>query len=341
MYRLIVAIAALTLLAGTALSLDIGEKAGRFTFTDIRYLPRTLDDFPESEAYVILFTSTTCPLARRYAPKLNDLYAAYHERGVQFLAVNASPEDSVADEAKRAIEFDIPFPVSKDFTGEAVAALGATRTPEVVVLDKERRLRYRGRIDNQYRLSGVQPEPGRQDLRMALEDVLAGREVAVPETEAEGCSITPIELPAPKTELTYAEHIAPIVNKHCVECHRPGAATPFALLNYEQVSSKAKMIAEVVQQERMPPWFGAREFGPFLNERGLSETEKLTIMQWAKYGKAPGDLAKAPAPPELVAAAARQGAGQDMPRGQLALSAELKQWLRRELGLEAGEEPQG
>src|SRR5207253_6648887 len=104
--------------------------------------------------------------------------------------VNAADEDSVVAMATQAVQHGVDFPFVKDVGGACARALGVRRTPEVVVLDGERRLRYRGRIDDRYRLGGTRPAPTRRDLKEALDAVLAGREVTVTETEVDGCPIT-------------------------------------------------------------------------------------------------------------------------------------------------------
>src|SRR5207253_8555125 len=144
--------------------------------------------------------------------------------------------------AYQAMQHDVEFPFVKDFHGECARALGATRTAQVIVLDAQRKIRYRGRIDNQYRLGGVKPTADREDLKEAIEDVLAGRKVRVKETIVEGCAISfPQSLP-PNNSLIYAKDIAPILNKHCVQCHRPDGEAPFSLISYERVSAKARTI---------------------------------------------------------------------------------------------------
>src|SRR5436309_1818257 len=113
----------------------IGAPVERFTFKDIHYLPRTLDDLGEAKAYVIVFTTTACPLVQRYLPRLKELSSQYGEKGVRFLALNVGPEDSLKEIAYQALEYGVEFPVGKDFDGQCARALGASRTPEVVVLD--------------------------------------------------------------------------------------------------------------------------------------------------------------------------------------------------------------
>jgi len=274
----------------------IGDTVGKLTFTDIRSLPRTFDDFGKKKAIALVFVNTTCPVAKRYLPVLQALEKDYRAKDVQFVAVNAADEDSLIEMATQAVTFDVEFPFVKDFGGVCARALGATRTPQVVILDAERRIRYRGRIDDQFRLGGVRKEPTTHELKDALDAILAGKKVATSETEVDGC---PITFPANRKakDVTFAEHVAPILQKHCWECHKDGGSAPFALTSYKQAASKAAGIAEVITDQRMPPWFASHEFGPFVNRRGLSDAERTIVTDWAKIGAPAGDLAKAPAPP--------------------------------------------
>ncbi len=278
--------------------IKIGAPIGNLTFKDIHYLPRSLNDFSGKKAFVLVFTNTTCPVVQRYLPALNEMDKEYRDQGVQFVAVNVGEEDSIVGMAAQAVKFGVEFPFVKDFEGACARAVGARRTPEVVVLDGQRTLRYRGRIDDQYRLGGTKAEPGRRDLKEAIADILAGREVRVKETPVDGCLITFPGERKPKVALTYAEHIAPLIQKHCQECHRPGTPAPFSLLTYKQVAAKGETIAEVVAEQRMPPWYASPEHGPFVNRRGLSAEERDRVVQWVRAGMPLGDESKLPkAPP--------------------------------------------
>lgn len=275
----------------------IGSQVKEFTFTDIRYLPRTLSDFGDRTAYVLVFTTLDCPIVKRSLPKLRKLDEAYRDQGVQFVAINVGPSDAVVDVASQAVQADLGFPFAKDFKGEVVAAVGATRTPECVVLDSQRRLRYRGCIDSEFRLGGVRPDVGREDLREAIEDVLAGREVRVEQTPVDGCLITKPRRPQPR-DLTYYRDIAPLMRAHCQACHQADSAAPFSLLTLEEVDAHAAMIAEVVTQRRMPPWHAASAHGQFANNLSLSSDDIATIVDWATGDRIAGDPADAPPPLE-------------------------------------------
>jgi thiol-disulfide isomerase/thioredoxin len=297
--RLISALAFALLTAGAGRAADapkIGDAVGKLKFTDIRSLPRTLDDFGKKKAVVLVFVNTSCPVAERYLPTLQALEKEYRDKDVQFVAVNAAEEDTVIAMATQAVKFEVEFPFVKDFGGTCARALGATRTPEAVVLDAGRRIRYRGRIDDQFRLGGVRKEPTTRDLKDALDAVLAGKKVATPETEVDGCPITFPKARKPK-EVTFTEHVAPVLQKHCWECHKPGGSAPFQLTTYKQAAARAEALAEVATDQRMPPWFAGHEFGPFVNARGLSDDERAVLTDWAQTGAAAGDLTKAPAPP--------------------------------------------
>ena len=281
--------------AGDA-GLAIGEKAGNFTFKDIHYLPRTLNDFHGKKAFVIMFTTLDCPIVQRYLPKLGELDRTYRDRGAQFLAVNVAPNDEVREVAYRAMRANCEFPFAKDFDGDVVKALDASRAGEVVVLDADKKLRYRGRVDDQFRFGGERPNPSRDDLKLAIEDVLAGRDVAVAETPIDGCRITLPEQRVPESEVTYAEHVAPLLQKHCQDCHRPGAPeAPFALASFQDAVDHSDMIAEVVKEQRMPPWFGSKQHGHFSNYRGMAIDERHQLEDWVALGCPQGDMDKAPA----------------------------------------------
>ena len=277
--------------------LAIGEVAPAIEFKDIRALARTLDDFGPKRAYVIVAVTATCPAAARSLPALDATERRYRAKDVQFVALNVGPDDSIADAAAQAVEFGMEMPFVKDFGGEAARALGLRRTPEVAVLDAGRRLVYRGRIDDRNRLGGSRDEATHRDLEHALDAILAGKSAPTTETPVDGCKITFGEPEGPDVgRVTYFEHVAPIVQKHCQECHRPGAEAPFILMTYRDAASQAEAIAEVVHDRVMPPWHADRRVGKVVNARGLDDRERAVIARWVADDRPKGDPAKAPTP---------------------------------------------
>lgn len=256
--------------------------AASIRFKDIRYLERSPDDFGPRKATVLVFVTNDCPLVRRYFPILRQLERRYRSRGVVFAAVNVGNGDSILEIARQPIDFDLPFPFVKDFGGKIAAMLGATRTPQAIVLDEKSILRYRGRIDDQHRLGGSLPKPTSNNLADAIEAVLNGSPIAVAETPVDGCMIA-----ASTTNGTVnPDAAAKLVQAHCVECHTKGGSAPFALDTVESVRSHTATIAEVVADGRMPPWYGS-DSQKFRNYRGLSDSNRDAIVAWCRSGTTP------------------------------------------------------
>ncbi|MFM8284528.1 MAG: redoxin domain-containing protein [Planctomycetaceae bacterium] len=273
----------------------IGDTVGLLRFKDIWYQQRSLDDLGSPKATVLVFVNVTCPLVKRSWPKLARLDETYGPRGVRIVAIDSADGDDISDLARTGLEHGVSFPLLKDQGGAVAEALGAEFTPQAVVLDAARRIVYRGRIDDQLRLGGERPSATREDLREAIDDVLAGRPVAVPETAVDGCRITRSVAPPPQA-VTFHGQVAPILAAHCQECHRDNGGAPFPLVTYDDVAGQAEAVAEAVAERRMPPWYASRH-EHFSNERGLSPDERRVITDWVRSDRAAGDPSLAPPPP--------------------------------------------
>src|SRR5215471_15225940 len=94
--------------------------------------------------------------------------------------------------------------------------------------------------------------------------------------------------PAAKPEVTYYRDVAPILQSHCVNCHRPNDIAPMSLLTFDEVLPFARMIRERVLQRNMPPWHADPVFGDFVNDARLSEAEIAIIDSWVKGGTKKG-----------------------------------------------------
>jgi hypothetical protein len=95
---------------------------------------------------------------------------------------------------------------------------------------------------------------------------------------------------------SYSKDVAPILQKNCQSCHRPGEAGPFSMLTYEETKPWAGLIRNAVQQKRMPPWFADANYGHFANQRSLSAEEIRTITAWVNAGSPEGDVRDMPPP---------------------------------------------
>ncbi len=277
-----------------------GATVPDFNLKDIRRRPRALADFKDKKAFVVVFAGAECPLANLYVPTLVAMHKEYADQGVQFLMINANAQDTFVAVSAHAQEREVPFPVLKDFDHKVADAFGAKRTPEAFLLDAGRVIRYRGRIDDQYGLDYRKEKPTRRDLQEALDEVLAGKEVTTATTEAPGCLIARAKQPRVDGQVTYAKHVAPILQNRCQECHRPGEIGPMALLTYEAAKSWADTIQEVVQEQRMPPWHADPRHGKFANDRRLSAEERDTLLAWVEQKCPKGDDKDLPPPAKFI-----------------------------------------
>src|SRR3954465_8846008 len=95
--------------------------------------------------------------------------------------------------------------------------------------------------------------------------------------------------PRPHGSVTFNKDVAPIVRERCVTCHRPGQSGPFNLISFEDVSRRAKQVAEVTASRYMPPWLPEPGYGEFAGERRLITDELGLIQQWIKEGSTEGN----------------------------------------------------
>ncbi|MFL5338798.1 MAG: redoxin domain-containing protein [Gemmataceae bacterium] len=268
-----------------------GDKpVDNFSLPDVRTCrPVALADFKDRPAVVVIFLGTACPINNAYLPRLAELHKQYAAKGVQFLAVNSLKTDKPDEVAAHAKKHDVPFPVLKDSSQHVAELFDARRTPEAFVLDGKRVVRYRGRIDDQFAVDVNRKEPTKSELKDALDAMLAGKPVAVAETEVAGCLITRGRKLAAKGTVTFAGDVAKILQKNCQECHRPGQIGPMPLLTYEDAEGWSAMIREVVADRRMPPWYADPKIGHFSNDRSLPERDRETLLAWIDQGCVRGD----------------------------------------------------
>jgi peroxiredoxin len=275
----------------------LGVRIANVTFKDAAGKMTSLYDLKEKKAVVVVFLSFECPNSTSYSPLLADLARSYGSKGAAFVGVCCTDGEDAASVARHAEEYKLGFPVWKDEQGAAVEALKAQVTPEAFVLDHNFVLRYRGRIDDGFtaRLK-KNLQITHHDLRNALDEVLAGKPVSQPLTEAVGCPIS-IEKKVKKDgAVTYHRDVQPILQKHCQSCHRPGQVGPFSLMTYRQAVNWASDIKDYTQSRQMPPW-KVSEGVAFHNDRRLSEKEVTTLAAWVDEGTPEGNPRDArPAP---------------------------------------------
>jgi peroxiredoxin len=261
-----------------------------------------------AKATLVFFTSNECPVAVAYEQELAALAPQLAERGVQLVAVSATASNTREAIARHRISNKLPYPVYRDVGSKLAVALGATRTSEVALLAPDGRVVYQGRIDDRVTPLVRRPRPTSRDLGDALDAFVGGRPVAVARTEAAGCVISHPHTIDRSAKVNYAHDIAPVLERYCVRCHRPGEAGPMALTSYDDASSWGETIVEVLRDQRMPP---SRQsppdprYGTFVEEPGPSPAEVDAIAAWVNAG-APAGAGVRRAAPVTAAATTEQ-----------------------------------
>lgn len=245
---------------------------------------------------VFVFLATECPLSNRYTPRIAALAKAYRTRGIRFFAVYPNGIETPKVIRAHAAERKLAFPLIHD-DGTLTQSLGATVTPEAVVLDTAGNVAYRGRVDDSDDGSRIT----HRYVAEALDALIAGKPIARPRTAAIGCFIATKETErAPSasstTAVTYTRDVAPILNNRCLPCHRAGEVAPFTLDSYERAANWAKTIKTVTRSRQMPPW-GADTNGEFHDEKRLTEKEIETLAAWADSGVPRGNAKDLPPAP--------------------------------------------
>ena len=278
----------------------VGTKAPGVTLPALDGTATKLDSLRGKAATVVVFTSFECPVANSYAAELNELAKTHAEKGVRVVLVCATDEP-LADVAKAAATAKPAMPVLHDAKKELARALKAQATPEVFLLDGDGVVRYRGRIDNAYSKRLVRnAQITSFDLKDALAAVLAGKPVAVACTPPVGCPIDLDPRPVVKAgAVTFHRDVAPILNKHCVVCHRAGEVAPFPLTSYKQAVKWASDIKEYTAAKQRPPWSAAGGV-PIRGERKMTDKEIATLAAWADADAPEGDPKHAPPAPDFV-----------------------------------------
>ncbi|MEF8788370.1 MAG: thioredoxin family protein [Planctomycetota bacterium] len=172
--------------------LPLGTKAPHFSLPDPDGNYVSLEDFEDNPALLVVFMCNHCPYVKHVREELVRLAREYQQKGVAVVGINANdfdeyPEDRPEKMKEYAEQYDYPFPYLYDDSQEVAKAYHAACTPDFFVFDADRKLFYRGQMDDS-RPGNDEPVTG-QDLREALDRVLEGREPPEEQKPSMGCNI--------------------------------------------------------------------------------------------------------------------------------------------------------
>lgn len=150
-----------------------------------------LSSFDDKKILIVIFSCNHCPYVQAYEDRIIQIQKDFEKDNMQIVAINSNddskyPDDSFEEMKKRAADKKFNFPYLRDETQEVAKAYGATHTPQIFLFDANRKLKYEGKIDDNWQ------EPRKVKsayLKDAITEVLNGKEVSVPETFSIGCTI--------------------------------------------------------------------------------------------------------------------------------------------------------
>jgi hypothetical protein len=132
-----------------------------------------------------MFIATQCPVSNAYNERMAALYKDYASKNIAFVGINSNKQESVDEIKQHAKDHGFDFTVLKDWNNIIADKVEASVTPEIYVLNSNLEVLYHGRIDDSQRENRV----ASKDLRTALDNILAGKELVVTTTKAFGCTI--------------------------------------------------------------------------------------------------------------------------------------------------------
>jgi peroxiredoxin len=179
--------------------LALGSPAPNFALPGVDGKVHKLSDYAASPVLAVVFTCNHCPIAQVYEQRIERLYEEYGKRGVALVAIQGNDPKALTVEELDCSDISDTLPEMKIrfaykhlhypylYDGETqvvTRAYGPQATPHIFIFDRERRLRYEGRIDDNYRIERVKTH----EARDAIEALLAGKPVLVTHTGVFGCS---------------------------------------------------------------------------------------------------------------------------------------------------------
>jgi hypothetical protein len=242
----------------------------------------------DAKAVVLITQDNGCKLVRSLVDEYNDLAADYADRGVQVLMINSSADDGRDAIAAEAAGYGIDVPILDDSAQIIGRSLELERSGEVLVIDpRDWRIAYRGPLDNSEAVEAGQDSAETLYVRDTLDALIRGEMPAPRQLASIGCAVDYGDLAG--EQVSYAEDIAPILEKNCLACHVEGGIGPWAMSEYRMVQGFAPMMREVVRTRRMPPWHADPAVGHWVDDAGMSDEETRTLVSWIEAGAPRGE----------------------------------------------------
>jgi mono/diheme cytochrome c family protein len=257
----------------------VGTRVDNFMLPDQSGMGHELFYFKNSPAVVIVSGALGDNTTKKAAADVAALKAQYEAKGVHFMMLNSSLDDSRDEIIAQAA--DLGVPMLADSLQLVGRSLGVTQTGEAFVINpKTWTVAYHGPVAD-----------SKGGVKAAIDAMLQGKAPAVTEVKVTGKTLAFPERAkaADWKKISYAKDVAPVLAKNCVVCHTEGGMGPFAMDKYETVKMMAPMIRESLRTKRMPPFHSDAHYGTWGNDMRLSAKDTKTLINWVEAGAPRGD----------------------------------------------------
>ena len=259
----------------------VNKQIRDITFWPLNGLSFRLSELKSKRAFVMVMREKDCPISEKYGGRLKEMEEEYGKRGVQFIYVyvgQVRPHEMARADLRN---FGFKGPYVVDLKQRIIDILSAQTTGDVFVLNSDRRVIYKGPLDDQYHVLRRALRARNHYVREVLDNLLGGKELKARELVAPGCIISRPVLP----EEVYWEDVAPIIRDKCVSCHNPKGIGPMDFIRYEDIVGRGRMFSHVIREGLMPPWYLADNLElEFENDLSLGVKEKALLLKWAETG---------------------------------------------------------
>ena len=259
----------------------VNKQIRDITFWPLNGLSFRLSELKSKRAFVMVMREKDCPISEKYGGRLKEMEEEYGKRGVQFIYVyvgQVRPHEMARADLRN---FGFKGPYVVDLKQRIIDILSAQTTGDVFVLTSDRRVIYKGPLDDQYHVLRRALRARNHYVREVLDNLLGGKELKARELVAPGCIISRPVLP----EEVYWEDVAPIIRDKCVSCHNPKGIGPMDFIRYEDIVGRGRMFSHVIREGLMPPWYLADNLElEFENDLSLGVKEKALLLKWAETG---------------------------------------------------------
>ncbi len=263
-----------------------GTRVDNFMLPDQNGVGYELYYYKHAPAVVIVSGALGDDASKKSATELAKLKAEYEAKGVVFMMLNSSLDDSRDEIIAKAK--DLGVPMLADELQLVGRSLGVTKTGEAFVVNpKTWTVAYHGPV-----LESLAGKPTKNaSVKAALNSMLDGKAPSVTEVSVKGKSIAfPDRAKAPDwKKISYSKDVAPILQSKCVACHTEGGMGPFAMDNYQTVKAMSPMIREALRTKRMPPFHSDAHWGNWSNDMLLTSAQIKTVVNWVEAGAPRGD----------------------------------------------------